>query len=69
MTKKKVAIAADNYKLERFKKKLTEAGFKDFVISKFTADTSTIKLIVPSDKVMEISKICKEIELHYHRGN
>lgn len=67
-------ILADNYKLERFKKELTEKGFKDFEIVANTkgtlAGTSTIKVQAKDVlQLKEIEKICKRVEMHYKRSN
>jgi nitrogen regulatory protein PII len=66
---KKVGIVADNYKVEKFKQELTKAGYPDFDIHPFTKDNTTIRVNVPDDKVNEIMKICKKIELHFKRSN
>jgi hypothetical protein len=66
---KKIAIGADNYKVNRFKKELTKAGFTDFSISPFTPDVSLISVNVEDDKVNEVNKICQKIELHFKRSN
>lgn len=66
---KKVAIVADNYKLEKFKKELTKKGFIDFEIFPFTPDTSTIKVNVQEKEVNEIHKICQLVEIHFKRSN
>ena len=66
---KKVGIVADNYKVERFKKELTKKGFTDFVTSPFTAETTTIAVNVPDDKVSEVHKICRQVEIHFKQSN
>lgn len=71
---KKIAIVADNYKLDKFKKELTAKGFVDFEIIAFTkgtemGETSTITVNVADNKVQEVAKICQLVELHFKRGN
>ena len=68
-TLKTGAIVADNYKLKKFQKELTKKGFTDFKIEPFRDETSVIKVKIPSDKVKEIEKICKLVELHFKRSN
>lgn len=67
---KTVGVVVDNYKLDRFKAEFISAGLKDMAVFKFTKDTSTIKLLnVPDDRVMDVARICKRLELHFKRGN
>jgi hypothetical protein len=68
---KKVGIVCDNYKLAKFKKDLTDKGFTDFeVIPCSVVDNTTLITVnVNKNKVDEVHKICKLVELHYKRGN
>jgi hypothetical protein len=66
---KKVGIAADDFKLEKFKSELNKAGFNDFTIKKFTVDTSFIQVNVQDSDVPEVAKICKRVELYFKRSN
>lgn len=62
-------IVADNYKLEKFKKDLTEKGFTDFEVVPFKDNCSTIKVNIEDNQVNEIKKICQLVELHFKRSN
>lgn len=66
---KKVGIICDNYKLDRFKKELTKAGFIDFDTASFTENTTTIQVRVVEDKIADVHKICQKVELHFKRSN
>ena len=66
---KKVGIVCDNYKLDRFKKELTKAGFTDFDTAAFTENTTTIQVRTPEDKISDVYKICQKVELHFKRSN
>lgn len=66
---KTAGIVADNYKVERFKKELLNAGFAIEKIVPFTNDTSTIKVHFEGSQQKEIEKICKRVELHFKRSN
>lgn len=66
---KKVGIVVDNYKLKKFKSELTDKGYTDFTISKFTKDTTSIMVQVEDDKVDDIARLCKRLELHFKRSN
>lgn len=63
-----IGIAADNYKLNKFKKELTKKEFS-FEIIPFIDDTSTIKIQIEDDQVDEIRKLCQLVELHFKRSN
>jgi len=66
---KKVGIVADNYKVNKFKKELTAAGFTDYKTTPFTPVTTTISVKVPDDKVKEVAKICQLVEMHFKQSN
>lgn len=66
---KKAGIVADNYKLEKFKKELTSKGFTDFNVSPLTEDTSTIQVNIEDNKLMEIKRICQNVELYFKHSN
>jgi len=65
---KKIGIVADNYKVERFKKELTKAGF-EYQITPFKGETSTILVNTDDDKVGDVKKICEAVEFHFKRAN
>jgi hypothetical protein len=66
---KKVGIVADNYKLNKFEKELTAAGFTNFKITPFTEDTSAITLYVLPKQVHDVHKICNKVEMHFKQSN
>lgn len=66
---KKVGIVADNYKVTRFIKELAKKDFTDVEVLIFMDDVSNIKVNVPDDKINDVAKICKEVELHFKRAN
>ena len=65
---KTVGIVADNYKLEMFKKELTEQKFK-FDIFHFVDTTPTIKIYTQKHRVNEIQAICRKVEIHFKQSN
>lgn len=65
---KTVGIVADNYKLEMFKKELTEQKFK-FDIFPFVDTTSTIKVYTLIHRINEIQSICNKLEIHFKQSN
>lgn len=69
MKNKTIGISCDNYKLERFKKELTKAGFTKFSIRQFMGDVSNIIIETTDDKQAEIHKICLKVEMHFKRSN
>lgn len=60
----KIGIVCDDYKLSKFKKELTMAGFQ-FKTFPFIHGTTTIKVECEANKAMEVKKICEEIEAFY----
>lgn len=74
---KKIGIVADNYKVERFKKKLTEGGFTNIECSPITLagndQYTSIGVFVEEkdfqEAVKKITKICQLVELHFKRSN
>lgn len=63
-----IGIVCDNYKLDRFKKKLTKAGY-EYTCTPFTAETTTIKIQAPPEKVQSVKTLCQEVEYHFKRSN
>jgi len=66
---KKVGIVVDNYKIEKYKEKLQEAGFTELEIIPFTAGTSTIKFDLLDVLVNLVKNICIELELGFKQSN
>ena len=66
---KKAGIVCDNYKVAKFKKELTAHGFTDFEVKPFIKNSSTIQVNVSEDKLMDLKKLCQNVELHFKRSN
>lgn len=66
---KNIGIVADNFKVEKFKKELLKEGFSEISTAPFMSDTTTITIKTTLDKVEQIYKICKRVELHFKHGN
>lgn len=65
----KAAIVADNYKVKRFEKELTKAGFDDVEKKAFTETTTTLTINAPCHRKKDLEKLCKKIENHFrNRG-
>lgn len=58
---KRASILCDNYKLERFKEKLTEAGFTDFTWKPFKENITTISLAYQEADLPRLSVLIKLI--------
>ncbi len=67
---KKAGIVCDNYKVEKFKKELTAAGFTNFKVNPLTAKKLTsIIVYVEGNQINEVKNICIKVELHFKRSN
>jgi nitrogen regulatory protein PII len=71
---KKIGIAVDDYKLDKFKEELKQRGFNDFaVMPGVTKDTRMIRIQVEDEKFLEASeqirRLCKKMEYHFKRSN
>lgn len=62
-------IVVDNYKLDSFKKQLTENGFGDFNVVPFTKKTSTIKVEYEQSNFDKLKRLVKTTELNIKRSN
>ena len=65
---KTIGIACDNYKLRRFKRLLTKAGFKH-TAKDWIEGTTLIEIITSSDNINKIHRICKQVEIDSKLGN
>lgn len=71
---KKIGIACDPYKVEKFKTELEKGGYTDYEVT-HNAEIqpgvflSVIRVEVPDNEVKAIAKICQMVELHFKRGN
>lgn len=63
---KKIGIAADNYKLEKFREELTAKGFVIIYESPFTKNTTMLKVLAHETQVMEVKTICIAVEAHFN---
>ena len=68
MEQKIAGIACDNYKLNKYKRKLKRSGF-DFEVKPLTENTSLIQVKCEQSEYSKIGKICKELELSFKRSN
>lgn len=66
---KTIGILTDNYKLEKFKRELTDKRFTDIEVVPFTTLTSNIKVKIDEKQVKDINKICMEVDLYFKRSN
>jgi uncharacterized protein YaaQ len=65
-------IVADNYKVDRFKKELNEAGFNNYTVhvnGGILAGTTTIKVRHADSQLQDVHKICQMVELHFKQRN
>ncbi|MEO9475853.1 MAG: hypothetical protein ABJG41_09970 [Cyclobacteriaceae bacterium] len=65
---KKIGIVADNYKVKAFKKALNKAGF-EYRKLYFTEKASLFTIETTEDKVKELERICKKVEIDVTRSN
>jgi hypothetical protein len=66
---KKAGIVCDNYKVDKFKEELTAKGFTDFDVNGYAPGTTIIRVNVEDDQLVEVHKICKQVELFFKRSN
>jgi len=69
MAKIRTGIVVDNYKLDRFKKKLGKNDFEIAATEKFTGTTTSIILSVDPDRIPELKKLLGELQLYFKRRN
>lgn len=71
MTKenKVVGIAADNYKVNKFKKTLSKKGFEIMDVVKFNEDVQIIQVSCPTKEFQRLSKLIKSIEVLFKNRN
>ena len=62
-------IVADDYKVEKFKTELTLKGFDMIKVLPWKNDCTLIQVEIPADKLNDLEKLCKEVELHFKRSN
>lgn len=71
---RKIGVAVDDYKLDKFKEELVERGFPNFeVFAGVTKDTKLIRVEV-EDKdfgtaTTAIGRLCRKMEYHFKRSN
>lgn len=66
--KKQFGIVCDNYKLNKFKKELSNGGFQ-YMTEPFKGETTTIIVISTGAQLMKIKKICEKVEFHFKHSN
>lgn len=73
MSEMKIGIACDQYKVNRFVKVLKKKNFTFDEPENFTKDVMIIRVHSTAEEIgknkQRISKICKEVELFFKRGN
>jgi hypothetical protein len=62
-------ILADDYKVERFKKELIKRGFTEFKVLPCKNDCTMIQVDTPANRMHDLGRLCKEVELHFKRSN
>ena len=66
----KIGIAVDNYKIEKFKAALNDAGFEDLKVMQLYVDTSLITVDnVPAERLHDIHKLCKKLQINFNHAN
>lgn len=66
----KIGIAVDNYKLNKFKSALNDAGFADLDVVPFVDKTSVITVDnVPKERVHDIHKLCRKLQIDFKHSN
>lgn len=64
---KKAGIAADNYKIEKFKEELNKAGFTDYEVKPLTKAVQVIYVNTSEDKLKKLKKLCEDVEAHFNK--
>jgi hypothetical protein len=66
---KKIGIVADNYKINKFKEELSEIGITELNVLPFSELTTLVTFNVPSEKIKDIEKLCKRLEIGFKNSN
>lgn len=72
MSKHKAGIVCDNYKVKFFEKGLREAGYTDFITIPFTgklANNTNITVIYPEEKLKDLTRVIKLLNINYKNRN
>jgi hypothetical protein len=71
--KKKIGIVVDNYKLNKYLKKIDDKDFKDVDHKPFNNESTAIFVFVKNEAFnkakSDIQKMCTELELHFKTRN
>lgn len=69
--KKKAGIVANNYKLDMFKKELSDAGFTNYEITDFdkAKTMSLIKVEIVVSDMYKVQRIVQKIDFHFKHRN
>jgi len=62
-------IICNNYKVERFKELLNDAGFTNYETSPQGKDLTVFKVHITQDKLGDVQAICERIEGSFQSGN
>ena len=65
MEKKLAGITCDTYKVEKFKKELTNGGFTDFEVAPYKNSLTLIKVTCLESEIDKIGEICEGVEAHF----
>lgn len=65
---KRIGIACDNYKSQKYEKELKLKNY-DFEISSFTSFTKIITVEVPINEIENFTRFVKETELSFKHSN
>lgn len=66
---KRIGIAVDNYKLRKFKRKLSSSGFLDMEVKQLMPGVSVIFFQAPERDIPTIGKICKKLQIDFKQSN
>lgn len=69
MRDKKAGIVCDNYKVQRFKKELSDAGFEVHEEKPFTRGTTVLTVLCTTEEIQTIHTISRKVEFHFKRAN
>lgn len=68
MSRIKVGIVCDNYKLRKFKRTLKTKKF-EIDVKEFTQATSAIFIFTDESRLKEIARICTKLEINFNHSN
>ncbi len=66
---KTAGITADDYKVDRFEKKLTKAGFKVLDKTPYKHNVTIIRVQFKESELDKLTRTIQEIQMYFKRGN